>query len=152
MGETNLDALVLASTLSVVGEITPVANQVLVEKIAETFSFGDMTQVTTTLTLALTASIPIGATVLRCVLSAPVVGFAGDTSATIQIGDGTDDDRYMTGTPDVFSDIAGGLDLGVVNGVAYHAVAKTPTVIVTTNADASNVTAGTLTVEIYYIT
>ena len=98
------------------------------------------------------SEIPIGATVLRCVLAAPLTGFAGDTSAVIIVGDGSDTDRYMTGTPDVFSDLAGGLDLGVVSGVAYHAAAKTPTITITAGSDWGAVTAGALTIEIYYMT
>ena len=152
MGITNLDALTLEGALVAGGDITPVANQAVIQKIVETVAFGaftDSTGVTGTYDLA---EIPIGATVLRCVLAAPLVGFAGDTSATIQVGDGTDVDRYMTGTPDVFSDIAGGLDLGVVNGVGYHAVAKTPKITITAGSDWGAVTAGALSIEIYYIT
>lgn len=142
----------IAGTLDVTGAITPASSQAIIQKIAETVAFGAFTDgggATGTYELS---TIPIGATVLRCVLAAPLTGFAGDTSATIQVGDGTDVDRYMTGTPDVFSDIAGGLDLGVVNGVGYHAVAKTPTITITVNADWGSVTAGAITIELYYIT
>ena len=152
MAITNLDALTLEGALVAGGEITPAVSQAIVKKLHATIAFGDMTQVTTTLTYEFTEDIPIGAIVLRCALSAPLVGFAGDTSATVTVGDGSDVDRYMAGTPNVFADIAGGLDLGAPAGVYYHAAAKTPTVIVTTNADASNVTAGSMIVEIYYVT
>ena len=35
-----------------------------------------------------------------------VTGFAGDTSAVIVVGDGSDVDRYNTGTPSVFATIS----------------------------------------------
>lgn len=153
MAETNLDALALETTLAVGGVITSVATQVIIEKIAETVAFGTFIDSEgTTGTHDLSTDIPIGATVLRCVLAAPLVGFAGDTSATITVGDGSDADRYMTGTPNVFADIAGGLDLGVVSGVAYHAAAKTPKITITAGSDWGAVDAGALTIEIYYIT
>lgn len=152
MAETNLDALALETTLAVGGVITPVANQVLIEKIAETVAFGTFIDSEGTTGTHDLSNIPIGATVLRCVLAAPLVGFAGDTSATITVGDGSDADRYMTGTPNVFGDIAGGLDLGVVSGVAYHAAAKTPKITITAGSDWGAVDAGALTIEIYYMT
>jgi len=117
----------------------------------ETIAFGDMTDVTTTGTYVITTgSMAIGDTLTRVVATA-VTGFAGDTSAVITIGDGSDTDRYMTGTPDVFSDLLDGLDLGIPSGVGYHAAAKSITVTVTTNADFSNVSAGSLTLKFYYL-
>lgn len=152
MGETNLDALALASTLSVGGDITPVSTQAVLQKYTETVAFGAFTDGGSTIgTFDLSVSIPIGATFLRAVLTA-VTGFAGDTSATIQAGDGSDADRYSTGTPDVFSTLANGLDLGVPSGVAYHAAAKTPKLTITVATDWGAVTAGAVTIELYYYT
>jgi hypothetical protein len=45
-------------------------------------------------------ALPIGATVISSLVTA-VVAFVGDTSAALTIGDGTDVDRYNTGTPPV---------------------------------------------------
>jgi len=78
-----------------------------------------------------------------------VTGFAGDTSATITIGDGTDADRYNTGTPSVFA-TATDIDAGAVSGTAYHAAAATPTLIVTSGSDFGAVTAGSVTITIFY--
>ena len=120
-------------------------------KFTETVAFGDMTDVTTTGTIDLTNTIPVGAFVV-CALVTAITGFAGDTSAVVTLGDGSDADRYNTGTPDVFSTIANGIAMGIPSGVQYHATAATVKVTVTTNADFSSVTAGSLTIEFYYLT
>ena len=101
-------------------------------------------------TLDFAANIPAGAFVYQVVCTS-LTGFAGDTSATIQIGDGTDVDRYMTGTPDVFSDVALGIPLGVPSGEQYHTVVKTPKITITTGADFTSVSAGDIGLDIYYI-
>lgn len=88
----------------------------------------------TTGTLALKCVIPAGAVFVQTILT-ELTGFAGDTSATVQVGDGSDVDRYSTGTPDVFSTLAAGIDMGVPSGTKFHSALKTVTVTVTTNAD-----------------
>jgi len=135
---------------TLLGEIKDGASLGAMNKIEATVAFGDFTGATTTGTYELSEDIPIGAVVYMAVLQPALVGFAGDTSAVITVGDGTDVDRYNTGTPDVFSDVAGGIGLGVPAGTQYHAAAKTPTIIITTAAAWSSVTAGSLTIAIYY--
>lgn len=93
-------------------------------------------------------TLPIGAVVVRTLIE-DVTGFIGDTSAVITVGDGTDVDRYNTGTPSVFADIDA-VDAGAVSGTAYHAAAKTPTITVTSGTDFGSVTDGALTVAIAY--
>jgi hypothetical protein len=100
-------------------------------------------------TLVLAQSIPAGAQVLRSNVR-DLIGFTGDTSATILIGDGTDADRYSTGTPSVFT-TAAILDVGAVSGTAWHSVAKSVTLTVTSNANWGDVAAGSMTVQIYYV-
>ena len=158
MGTTNLDALALAETLTVTGAITAtdtistVATQAIPVKFTETVAFGDFTDGGATVgTIQLTNTIPIGAWHV-CTLAPNVTGFAGDTSAVVTIGDGSDVDRYNTGTPDVFSTAANGIALGAPSGVQYHAVAATVTVTVTTAADFTSVSAGSLTLEFFYLT
>lgn len=102
-------------------------------------------------TLALNSTIPKGAVVTQTLIT-DVTGFAGDTSAVVTIGDGTDADRYNTGTPDVFS-TATDVSAGVPSGTAYHSADKTPTVTVTSNADFTAVKSngsGQMTVTIFY--
>ena len=157
MGTTNLDALEVAGALdvtgalAVAGALTTAAIQSVPVKFTETVAFGDMTDVTTTGTIDLTNTIPVGAFVV-CALCTAITGFAGDTSAVVTLGDGSDADRYNTGTPDVFSTIANGIALGIPSGVQYHATAATVKVTVTTNADFTSVSAGSLTIEFYYLT
>jgi hypothetical protein len=89
-------------------------------------------------TLALDTVIPAGAVFVQSMIK-NVVGFAGDTTATIIIGDGSDTDRYNTGTPTVFATAVDGVDLGVPSGTKFHSGAKTPTVTITSTADFTTV-------------
>lgn len=100
-------------------------------------------------TKALAEQIPAGAWVLRTILR-NVTGFTGNVSATITVGDGTDVDRYNTGTPSVFSTVTA-LDVGAVSGTAIHTAAATVTLTVTSNSDFTAVTAGALTISIYFL-
>jgi hypothetical protein len=100
-------------------------------------------------TLDLDGEIPAGAFVLRTVVE-NVTGFAGDTSAALTVGDGTDADRYNATTIDVFSDVVA-LDGGAPSGTQVHVTAKTPRLTVTSGADWGSVSAGAMTVNIYYL-
>jgi hypothetical protein len=82
-----------------------------------------------------------------------VAGFAGDTSAAMTVGDGTDADRYNASTIDIFTTAADGIDLGLPSGVRFHDAAKTPKVTVTSGSNFTLVLAGggSITVAIYYI-
>lgn len=60
----------------------------------------------------------------------------GDTTAVITAGDGTDVDRYVTGTPSIFT--AGFVDMhaaGVASGTVFHSAAKAVTLTVTGGSD-----------------
>lgn len=100
-------------------------------------------------TYALKTQIPAGAWVLRTIIQ-DVTGFAGNTSAALIVGDGTDTDRYMTSTLDVFSSVAA-IDGAAVSGVAIHTAAKTVTLTITVNSDWGLVSAGQLTIKIFYL-
>lgn len=90
----------------------------------------------------LTAAIPAGARFLYTTIDT-IVAFAGDVSATITLGDGSDVDRYNTGTPSVFTTAAAGVDMGVPSGTAFHATAIANIVAtVTSAADITPVLAG----------
>ncbi len=117
--------------------------------ITETVARADFTDGgSTSGTYALKTQVPIGAYVERCFL-VDVTGFTGDTSAVIIVGDGTDTDRYNTGTPSVFTTVAA-LDLGAVSGTAIHTAAKTVTITITSASDFTAVVAGSLTIRLYY--
>jgi len=106
----------------------------------------------TVATKVLAMSIPKGAVLLgiKVLVSA---GFAGDTSAAVTIGDGSDVDRYMTGTPNAFATAADGLEFGVPSGAKLLTAANTPTVTITSAADATNMIAGggVCAISVYYI-
>ena len=100
-------------------------------------------------TLDLGISIPAGAIFARAAVTA-LTGFTGDTSAALTIGDGSDVDRYNTGTPSVFTTAAPGADLGAPSGTLWHTAAATPKLTITSNSDFTLVTAGQLTVTLFY--
>ena len=122
----------------------------LMQCLSVTFTRAQMTDGGSTIgTIVLTEQIPIGAFIHQAVL-VNVTGFTGDTSATIQVGDGTDVDRYSTGTPSVFT-TANAIDLGVPSGTTSHVAAGTITITITSAADFTNVAAGQATLRIYYL-
>jgi hypothetical protein len=93
-------------------------------------------------TKSLAAAVPAGARYLFTTSTA-ITAFAGDVSAVITLGDGSDVDRYNTGTPSLFTTAAAGVDMGVASGTAFHAAAVTSIVAtVTSNADITPVLAG----------
>lgn len=100
-------------------------------------------------TFDLTEQIPIGAYVVRAALL-DVVGFTGNTSAVINIGDGSDVDRYNTGNPSVFT-TAAAIDVGVPSGAGVHTAAVTPRVTITGNSDFTAISAGELTLRLWIL-
>lgn len=99
-------------------------------------------------TYNLKTQVPAGAWVHRTILQ-NVTGFTGDTSAVLIVGDGTDTDRYNTGTPSVFT-TATAIDMGAPSGTQIHTAAKTVTLTITSGSDWGAVTAGALTIKIFY--
>jgi hypothetical protein len=104
-------------------------------------------------TLVLDESIPDGAVVQRAILHS-LTGFTGgvNSTATVQIGDGTVPARYNTGTPDVYTTNASGVDMGAPSGTAWHDAAKSVTITITVDNDWSTISAGEATVAICYWT
>lgn len=133
-------------------EVNTLAGGTAVKKLTETVAFDDFTDGGAAAgTFTTSMVIPVGAVYLATAVTA-VTGFAGDVSAAMTIGDGTDADRYNTSTIDVFSTAANGVAAGSPSGVLYHDAAKTVTLTITTNADFTSVSAGSVTVECYYLT
>ena len=146
----------VVSTNGFTGALTGTVNGETVSgslvKVSETIAVASFTDGGAAVgTKALATQIPVGARLLGCHITA-LTGFTGDTSAVVIIGDGSDTDRYMTGTPSVFTTAANGISLGIPSGIAYHDAAKTVTVTVTSAADFTNVSAGSMTVEYFYVT
>lgn len=103
----------------------------------------------TTGTYDLAEQIPAGAWVMQALL-VNVTGFTGNTSATIQIGDTSTVARYSTGTPSVFT-TAVAIDPGVPSGTKIHTAAATVRVTITGATDFTAISAGQLTLRIYYL-
>jgi hypothetical protein len=101
-------------------------------------------------TYQMAGSLPAGAVVLGTKVLVGD-GFAGNVSAALTIGDGSDVDRYNTSTIDVFTTAATGVQSGVPSGDKLVTAANRPTLTVTTNTDFTAVSAGEITVSIYYI-
>lgn len=117
--------------------------------ISETVTFADFTDGgAASGTVSLSTAIPAGAFVTRAYLL-DVTGFTGNTSAVATLGDGTDVDRYGTGTPNVFA-TAAAIDMAAPSGVQIHTAAKTPVLTVTGGSDFGAITAGQATVRIFY--
>lgn len=117
----------------------------------ETFEYTDFTDGGAAVgTAQFAGSLPAGAVVLGTKVLVGA-GFAGDTSAAMTIGDGSTADRYNTGTIDVFSTAAAGVQSGVPSGAKLLTADNQPTLTVTTAADFTSVSAGQVTVAIYYI-
>lgn len=103
-------------------------------------------------TYLMRGTIPVNSYVLGTRI-VPVVGFTGDTTATIIVGEaGGDTDRYSTGTPSVFTTALDGIDAGVPSGVrSGYAGAVRPTITIVSGSDWGLVVAGRVYVEIAYL-
>jgi hypothetical protein len=142
----------LEINLSAGGSVNVDGGSGIIKKITSTVAFDAFTDGGAAVgTYDLAEAIPAGALYLGTAVTA-VVGFAGDTSAALTIGDGTDVDRYNTSTVNVFSTAAAGVAAGAPSGTLYHTAAKTPKLTITTAADWTSVSAGSVMVELYYMT
>ena len=143
---------IVTGDLEVTGDITGTLNGAELVKISQTVAYDAFTDGGgASGYIDLTDTIPVGAYFLVAICTA-LTGFTGDTSATAQIGDGTTVDRYNTGTPNVFANEANGISLGDPSGIRYHDAEETVRVTVTSDGDFSSVSAGSMTIEIFYLT
>lgn len=139
------------STSKVRGKVITSGDRMRIVSYQQTITRAEFTDGGSTAgTLDLSTTIPAGAVFLRALIT-DLTGFIGDTSATVIIGvTGGDTDRYMTGTPSVFTTAAAGVDLGAPSGTAWHTAAAVPTVLITSAADFTNVSAGQMTVTLFW--
>ena len=149
------DALIadISDITATAAEVNTLSGGAAVQKFTETVAFGAFTDGGGAAgTYDLTAgTIPVGARFMFYIITA-LTGFAGDTSAVLDAGDGTDVDRYNGAAIDVFTTAANGIEVTAPGGVLYHDTAATVTLTITTAADWGSVTAGSVTVEFYYMT
>lgn len=100
-------------------------------------------------TLVLNATIPAGAFVERAVLT-NVTGTVGESTATMEVGDGTDADRYNVATDPNMAADAVMLDGGAPQGIQIHIAEKTVTLTITEDDDFTDITDGAFTILIRY--
>lgn len=80
-----------------------------------------------------------------------VTAAEGESTLTVQLGDGSDADRYSTGTPSAAA--AGVINMGIPSGVRHHTAAITgPVVTLTEDDDYTDLTAGEWQFSIVYHT
>ena len=107
-------------------------------------------------TLALTNTLPAGYFVLGSTVR-DVIGFAGDVSATLTIGDGSDVDRYNTSTFNVFATATIPASVTTQNapsGNRGSTAGDTVTITITSSTDFTLVktnAAGRATISIHYL-
>jgi hypothetical protein len=135
--------------------VTPVGAAVQV--IRQTVGYADFTDGTgTSGTLALPATIPAGSWVIGCKVDV-VTGFTGDATAVMDVGDGSDADKFSYTTFNVYTaatqlmEQADAGAAGTETGLAMVTSDATPTLTVTGGADFTSITAGELEIAIYYI-
>ena len=148
-GDPQQRMISLADLRKEMGETAPAIDSITQSVTVSEFTDGGSTAGT----LELTEVVPAGAVLLGSKVL--VTGaFDGDTSATLIIGDGSDTDRYMTGTPSVFAAAATGIETGVPSGNKLVTADNQPVLTVTTAADFSSCKTadnGAATVTIYFI-
>ena len=104
-------------------------------------------------TLVLDGVLPKGAIFLFAKVT-NIVGFAGDTTAVMTIGDGSDVDRYNTGTINVFATDEPGVEAGVPSGAKLLEADNAPTLTITGTADFTSIVSdgnGAAKIVLYYI-
>lgn len=99
-------------------------------------------------TYQLAGTVPAGATFAQLMVNV-VTGFTGDTTAVYTVGDGSDVDRYNTGTPSCLA-AANPATSGIPSGVREHVTAIRPTITVTGGADFTSIAAGKMVVTAFW--
>ena len=117
--------------------------------IQETFAYSDMADGGGAAgTYTMNNQIPVGAYVLQTAV-VNVTGFAGDTSASLDVGDGSDVDAYTQTAINVFADVAAAHGGSIATASLITTTAVSPVVTITSGSDWGSVTAGQVTVRIY---
>lgn len=121
---------------------------VLTERVAYSdFTDGGAAVGTYTMT---TGTIPAGAYFLRTVLK-DVDDFVGATTCVLDVGDGTDDDRYQANGALSLTSDAVAIDGGTPQGTLIHIAAVTPVLTAIEDSDWGDITAGAFTIFLYYL-
>ena len=123
------------------------------QKITQVCPVADFTDVDATGFLDLDDVIPAGALFVGATVTA-IIGFAGDTTAIMDFGDGADVDRFNAAAVNVFATSATGGQAGVPGGDLFLQTAATVRLTITGGSDFSDIVTngdGSVTVELYYL-
>ena len=107
-------------------------------------------------TYALPATIPAGSWVIGCKVDV-LTGFTGDNTAVMDVGDGSDADKFSYTTVNVYTATTGLMETadhgaaGTESGFAMVTSDATPTLTITGGADFTSIAAGELEIAIYYL-
>ena len=118
--------------------------------ITQTVAFGEFTDVDTKGHIDLTTPMPKGAIPLGCKFVV-ATGFTGDTTAIVQAGVSGDTDRFTLNTDQSVLAAATVGSLPATDGADGMAAAQTIRVTVTGGADFTSISAGSMTVSVFYI-
>ena len=128
-----------------------------IRKVGQWVTYDQFTDGTgTSGTKTLTKQIPAGSIVIGSKVTV-TEGFAGDTTAVADIGDGSDEDLFSQATFNVFAALANQVracdiaSSGAGRGIAPVDADTTVTVTVTAGSDWGLVTAGKMYVEVIYL-
>lgn len=124
-----------------------VGQGVITQRIAAVSEFTDGGS--TAGTLVLDEQIPDKAYFEKTLLRNLTVTGASITTLVIIVGDGTDTDRYNTGTPSIAAD-ADIIVMGAPSGTREHVDAKSVTLTVTEGSDFGDVTTLSFTIQLFY--
>ena len=129
-----------------------------IRKVAQWCSYSDFTYGGSTAgTLALTPTIPAGSFVIGSKVRV-TTGFTGDTSCTLDIGDGSDADLFSYTTHNIYTaadNLMEGCDSAAAGntgtGIVPILTETTVTITATSGSDWGAVTAGEMLVEVFYL-
>lgn len=124
-----------------------VGRGIITQRVASVSEFTDGGGTSGTLTLS--QQIPDKAYFEKCLLRNLTVTGAGITTLVIIVGDGTDTDRYNTGTPSIAAN-ADIVVMGAPSGTREHVDAKSVTLTVTEGSDFGDVTTLAFTIQLFY--
>lgn len=119
----------------------------IVKKTLDYSEFVDGGGATATYTIS-GQTMPIGSIAIQAGVDVNAAFEDGD-GPTMQVGDGSDTDRYATNNVDL--EAAGQQDLGAIKGTAYLAAAKDVLLTITDGTYYGTITAGTVTVWVVYL-
>ena len=128
-----------------------------IRKVAQVVDYADFTDGGATGTLVLDKKIPAGSLVIGSKVTVKT-GFAGDSSAVMDIGDGSDADLFSYTTHSVFTaarNLMEGCDSAAAGntgtGIVPISTATSVTLTVTSGSAFASVTAGKMLVELFYL-